>query len=483
MQAIKKSLLSFGKLEVNTLLVTLFLSLLTLSTFIIGYNGIIFLGAIIICAFFIYQTPAIGLHAALLTTMIFGEHFSLLPLQINETLYKIYALDFILIITFVCWFLKQKVGSLKFKEFFKARKNIWLSVFLFFILLNLMRSIFFTATDTALAMGTFKNYIYILVYFLVVLMLDSKKKLLYLIKTFLWGGIAMLGFVIYGLISGHGLWSEITPGIRYLSGLHSYYITFPIIILLILIVYRQYIFGYLKTLGIFLLQVVGLISGMFRHLWLGMTLAVLGIVSFLHFDKKVNFIKLGIIILLIAVSASFIVLWLTGLMGSEQNFLQDKFFQSISGRAQSLFYTGHLSESAAGWRLATWQTALNKFVSNPLFGIGFGQKFYFEYRGFVDLVDIRNIHNDFASLLVQLGLLGWLPFILFNFYQLKDLWPILKKEDGFYKPLGLMLLGFWIIAITGIFFAIYLMFNGTSIFYWTVMASVTVLINLYHKKI
>jgi hypothetical protein len=45
------------------------------------------------------------------------------------------------------------------------------------------------------------------------------------------------------------------------------------------------------------------------------------------------------------------------------------------------------------------------------------------------------------------------------------------------KPLALMFSGFYIVSLFGIFFAIYLMFNGTSIFFWTVMGGITALVN------
>ena len=479
MQDIKKSLLFFGKTELNTVIITVFLSLLVLSNLFFGNYLTVFLASLILATFFIWQTPQAGLLAALLTTMIFGEHFSLLPIQIGYVVYKIYALDFILIITFICWLLQKniEIETKKLKNI-KTPKNIWLLVFLGFIILNLLRS-FLTATDLTLAAGTFKNYAYLLVYFLVIFMIRSEEQIIKFLKIFLWGGIILLGFVIYGWLTGRGLWSEVTPGVRYLSGLHSYYLTFSIIILLVLMVHRQYIFGKIKTLGIFLLQLIGMAGGMFRHLWLGILSAFLFILSRLKFSQKKNFIKIGLISFLTLSTLVLAIMWANGLLGNDYNFLQDKFLSSIKGRATTLFTNGPLMESAAGWRLATWKIALKKFLSNPLFGIGFGRKFLFEYRGFVNLIEIRNIHNDFASLLVQLGLLGFIPFIMFNFYQIKDLVKILKNK-GISQHIhtnnsifSLSLSGFYIILIFGIFFGIYLMFNGTSIFYWTVMGLIS----------
>ncbi len=464
MQTLIQNLKSFGKIELNTIIISVFLSLLVLSNLIIGNYFIIYLIILILSFIFIWFSPQAGFMSALLVTMIFGQHFSLLPIQINETIYKIYALDFVLIFTFIVWFLQESVKKINFKKILNNKKNLWLLIFSGFILLNLIISIFFKAANTALAMGTFKNYAYLLVYFLVIALFKKKDDVYLIIKTLFWGSILLLGFVFYGWITGSGLWSEITPGTRYLSGLHSYYLTFSIIILLVSLIYKKYIFSFFSSLIIFLLQTLGMIGGMFRHLWLGLLTAFISIFNFLSFKHKTKFIHVGLTILLIILLCGLIFLWISGvLLGNEYDFSQTNFFSSILDRGQTLFETGSNVESAAGWRIATWKIALNKFLNSPLLGIGLGQRFYFEYKGFVDLIDIRNIHNDFASLLVQLGLLGFIPFVLFNFYSIKD---ILKNKKS---EIHLILIGFWIISLFGIFFAIYLMFNGTSIFYWTIM--------------
>ncbi len=474
MQTLIQNLKSFGKTELNTIIISVFLGLLVLSNLIIGNYFIIYIGALILSFIFIWQTPQAGFLSAILVTMIFGEHFSLLPIQINETIYKVYALDFVLIFTFLAWLFQQPIKKFSLKIFLSNKKNLWLIIFFIFIFINLLISIFFKNANTELALGTFKNYSYLLVYFLVIALFKNKQDIMRVIKTLFWTGILILGFVFYGIISGHGLWSEITPGVRYLSGLHSYYLTFSIIILLISLIYKKYIFNFFSDLTIFLLQIIGLIGGMFRHLWLGLATAFLTIFNFLSFKNKTKFINLSLTIILIIFLISLFFFWINGVIGNEYTFAHNNFFSSVLNRGQTLFEIGANTESATGWRLATWKIALNKFLSNPILGIGLGQRFYFEYRGFVDLIDIRNIHNDFASLLVQLGLLGFIPFILFNFYHLKDLLKSLKQKDNF---LSLILLGFYIISIFGIFFAIYLMFNGTSIFYWTIMGLITVLIN------
>ncbi|MBU4360278.1 O-antigen ligase family protein, partial [Patescibacteria group bacterium] len=382
MQTLITDLKSFGKTELNTIIISVFLSLLVLSTFLIGNSFLVFASVMILSFVFIWLSPQAGFMSALLVTMIFGEHFSLLPIQINETIYKIYALDFVLIFTFIAWFLQEPIKKIDLKKILNNKQNLWLIIFFTFIFLNLIISIFFKNAHTTLALGTFKNYTYLLVYFLVLALFKNKEDIMRVIKTLFWGGILLLGFVFYGWLTGAGLWSEITPGVHYLSGLHSYYLTFSIIILLISLIYKKYIFNFFSTFGIFLLQTLGMIGGMFRHLWLGLATAVLAIFNFLSFKNKAKFIHIGLIILLIILLAGLIFLWLSGiLLGNEYDFSQTNFFSSILNRGQTIFETGANTESAAGWRLATWQIALDKFLSNPFLGIGLGQQFYFEYRG------------------------------------------------------------------------------------------------------
>ena len=483
MDELLKQLKIFDKIDAHTVIVFILLSGLVLISLFVANIWPVFLCILLISSYFIWQTPQAGFLALLLTTMIFGEHFSLLPLQINEVIYKIYLLDFVLIVSFLFWLLQQKVEKINFKKFFANKINLSLIIFWFFIFINLIISLFFKGANASLAIGTFKNYSYLFVYFVVVLMFNNKESILKILKIFLYGGLIILFFIFYGWITGRGLWSEITPGLHYLSGLHTYYLSFSLIILLVVFAYKKYVFNFFSDLLIFVLQFLGLVGGMFRHLWLAVVVSFLFIFRYLKLVGKSKIIKIAGIIIFAGLFLILITLWFNGILGKDINFTQNIFFKSVVGRSLTLFETGNSIESAAGWRLATWQVALDKFLSSPILGIGLGQRFYFEYLGFIDIVDIRNIHNDFASLLVQLGLLGFLPFILFNFYIFKNLIFLIKSKDNFEHEIALIVSGFYIIALFGIFFAIYLMFNGTSIFFWAITAMVTILTNNEKLKV
>lgn len=134
-------------------------------------------------------------------------------------------------------------------------------------------------------------------------------------------------------------------------------------------------------------------------------------------------------------------------------------------------------ESAAGWRLAAWQSALTAYAKSPILGLGFGQKFYLDYRDFISVVDVRDIHNDLLSILVQMGIIGFFPFAIFHIFQAKDIRTALKANTD-EEWILLVVLGFGIIALSGAFFALYISFTGTALFYWVVMALISLIVKL-----
>ena len=84
---------------------------------------------------------------------------------------------------------------------------------------------------------------------------------------------------------------------------------------------------------------------------------------------------------------------------------------------------------------------------------------------------------------MQLGLIGFIPFLIFNFFIFKNLIFLIKSKNNFEHEIALIVSGFYIIALFGIFFGIYLMFNGTSIFFWAITAMVTILTNNEKLKV
>lgn len=268
--------------------------------------------------------------------MIFGEKFSLLPVQINEQIYKIYALDVLMAITFISWFLRLRPGQKTFLNSIKNKKDIWLIAFFFVALFILARSIF-SGTDAELAIGTFKNYSYLVIYFLVFEMFNSWQEIRRILRTVFFGGSLLIVFIIWGFLAGKGLWSEATPGLRYLSGLHAYYITFPLIILFILMSGKKYFYIKLKTWLASVILLIGLAGSMFRHLWIGFSLAVFVSWLAMKASERKNTLKNAAILAGSGLIITAFVFWGSLLFGHGASFTGGTLFSSLTNRAQTFF--------------------------------------------------------------------------------------------------------------------------------------------------
>ncbi len=477
MNNIFKKVTQFDKTDLKIGVAFVFFSILTLNYLFFGNNFFIFLAFFFCSAIVIWDSPRAGILAVVLTLMIFGEKFSLLPLQIGRQVYKIYAMDLIMLMIFAFWFLQIKIRKQKISQNISGKKNIWLAIFFLMLIFSLIRSIFLQS-DMALAIGTFKNYSYLLVYFLFLEMFSSSKEFLRILRVLFFGGVMIIGFIFWGFLAGKGLWTEGTPGLRYLSGLHTYYITFSLIIIFVLSAFQDYFRNKMISGSIFAMQTIGLLGSMFRHLWLGVFCTISAIWFLMKKDEHRNILShiwklsfLGIFILIFF-------LWISLLFGNEINSINDNtFVSSMVKRAQTLTQTGNEMESAAGWRLTAWKSAGQEYLKAPILGIGLGKKIYLDHNNFLDLVDVRNIHNDMLSLLVQLGIVGFLPFVMFHLYLTKELLIALKNSTT-NRQILLISTGCGIVAVFGAFFALYISFTGTAIFYWLVMAMISISIKL-----
>jgi O-antigen ligase len=116
-------------------------------------------------------------------------------------------------------------------------------------------------------------------------------------------------------------------------------------------------------------------------------------------------------------------------------FYQTVLPEKVTDRIQSTFEQGaegevELDQSAQS-RLEFLRAALKLFFENPLLGVGYGN---FGIRTMETFGRTRATHNEFARILVETGLLGFLPFvsifILASWHGLK-LWK--TASDSFYR--------------------------------------------------
>jgi len=90
-------------------------------------------------------------------------------------------------------------------------------------------------------------------------------------------------------------------------------------------------------------------------------------------------------------------------------------FADLSFGNQSLVDSG----STFSARLQYWQAALSLFPDHPILGVGLGVGRYRvgDLRGLYPFM----IHNDYVSVLLETGLIGFILFILWNYQWVRQL--------------------------------------------------------------
>jgi len=126
----------------------------------------------------------------------------------------------------------------------------------------------------------------------------------------------------------------------------------------------------------------------------------------------------------------------------------------------SSFYQENKFDTSVGERLFYFNTSLDIFRNNPLFGVGTGdfpEEFKKERDKRYPMGPLTvNPHNMYLLILSTLGLFGLIPFLMIFFSQLK----IANKNKGIYKNLGITL---------PIFFTFLMIFDSYLLGHFTTM--------------
>lgn len=117
------------------------------------------------------------------------------------------------------------------------------------------------------------------------------------------------------------------------------------------------------------------------------------------------------------------------------------FLPQILNRTTDLMGPSLKKYSMSSWtyRLELWHALLkNAFIHKPLLGYGLGQSVFAakKYSLFTIIP-----HNDYLRILIELGVTGLIPFLLFWMYNLWNLFKRFKWEKT-YPKLNTVLLGF-----------------------------------------
>lgn len=460
------------------------ISLITLGLFLLhsiffGQSLIVYFLALFICALCILFYPEAGLYTIVVLTMWFERYFTLQSLQIGVYSYKIYPLDFVILFIILSLLFRLARGTLKWYW----QKFDWpILFFLLAVALGYLVSLP-KNVDPTLAFSTFKNYgLYAVVYVLAVLLLPTKRDWKEFMNWFVLGGVGLFFFLIYGIISGHGLWSEFTPlsttGTRLIAGTHLFY----------LVLFGFWLLaGYLWTEGkklssekyawqvsAIILVLIGIIVGLVRHLWVALFFVFIVWLYYLARDKRQELWQFLLKIFGVAVAVIIVYVWIYSLLGGN---IFESFSKPIYVLKQRAGMQGlvTMQDSSFRWRLSAWRAGVSLWSKSPVFGAGLGETIvgYDEITPFN--ISMRDLHNDYLGILIQMGLLGfgivtyWFIYLL---RELKKLWLKLRSQDDFKTKLmftwGSTILLFMVVFSVSVYWDI----NLFIIWWWLALAGV-----------
>ncbi|EKD46948.1 MAG: hypothetical protein ACD_67C00004G0001, partial [uncultured bacterium] len=135
----------------------------------------------------------------------------------------------------------------------------------------------------------------------------------------------------------------------------------------------------------------------------------------------------------------------------------------IGGRIVSVTNTS--GDESIVWRSAVWKQAVKQYVKGPIQGIGFGKKVSVEIGKYRDFVEVRNIHNSFLVLLVQMGIFG-ITFVMLAVFVLGKNALTNKFKDETFQMIAFGCLGVLALQLVAFLFQPYLEANLLGIFFW-----------------
>lgn len=357
--------------------------------------------------------PKAGLWAIICLTVLFERFFTLEPFQFGRYVLKLYPIDLVLLGVF-----GGVIASLLFRRttMYFDRTIGMLGIFFGIASLYFVASFFgFGDRDFAVAVSTWKNYVfYGLLACVLPQLLISEEDIRLTLRVFLGSVAASLIFLLIGVARGGGLWTEFTPlsteGVRLLAFPHAFYFSIALIGLLVSNdhwdPYKRS--GFIWTfLG---LLTFGILSSLMRHIWIGVFLSLtLAFVSFMRREARQKMMALSLVAFsigtaLFSVALVFAMLFPT--LGPSQA------IHSIQGVvAERLVSIGSASDTSISWRGTTWKSAIDEIEKHPLIGAGFGRHVAVESGDYHDFVEVRNIHNSWLAVFVQMGFIGGFAFI------------------------------------------------------------------------
>jgi O-antigen ligase len=460
-----------------------------ISTFVLStlwFGQSLWLYALMLCGAgsLVFLYPQAGLFAVLVCLMVFEKHFSLENLQLGNTAYKVYPMDFLL------FFIGVRLVLFDFKKiitvFQKPVKWLDMPIVFFLVLCSIayVRGISGGDTSDALAFSTWKNYIgYGIFYLYSIVLLRTEDDWRDCMRWFSYGATAVFFFLVYGLVTGHGLWSEYTPlstvGERLIAGTHIFYL-----ILFGFWAFTWYLFvrhrdvqkndteeGSLLLLLLILVS-IGIVVSLVRHLWIAVScIGVLYILFLPQLSRVRLFTLVRRVLVLTAVVISVYAIFLSIFVGSIPQTIQKGWY--VFHERINVSSVVALEDSSFTWRLVSWQQGYRLWQQQPLVGIGFGHMVVFDWAdGFAE-IPMRDLHNNYLGILVQTGVFGallvgyWFFSILYHGYHM------IKQSTAhslFLERLLWMGLSSFVLFLISFSVSVYWDINVFIVFFWWILA-------------
>lgn len=461
--------------------VVLSMSVLTvwvIARLVFGFNVPLYLLAMLTLCGILFITPSAGLPVIILGTMWFQRWFTLEPILIGDQIIKLYPIDVVFLATLLAILFHQSFGQ-RTRRLPVKRLEVYLLVFMAACTAYLLRGVISSHADSALAVSSFKNYaFYSLLFFLVTFETQTLEELKRLLKVFLAGGFGIIFFVVAGIVLGEGLWVEYNPlstgGLRLLSFPHAFYLCFVLVLTLVLFLYRLRPERF--TIVTMWLQLIGVLGSLMRHLWISLFAVSALLFIAIPRQAKKNLLSFfgqnaAVVSLFVVVIAFTLIVFPLSTVSLK---LQDV-INPVASRARSL--ASSAADSSARWRIYAWRAAQESFLQAPLFGVGYGQELVIDFDTYRVVVPMRELHNSYLVLVVQMGLLGLILFSLIMWELFK---PVLtwRHGRGLLWPYQAATCAMLLIFLASAFWQPYFETNFTGIFFWILAGLFVVTVRL-----
>lgn len=452
-----------GEIMAAVLLILLFSSFL-LVNFLSGFSLLLYVFVAIAGLVLPLIYPRAGIYAITWLILVFTRFFSLQSLIISDTEYKFYLVDIIFVAVLLSLGLRLIKRQIKL--------NLKLSD-LILIAWLLLTAIYFVLSVTVwsgtfnLSFSSLKNYaFYPLFYFVTYLLLNKSQHWRTWLGFVLAGAVGIIGFIVYGLINGQGLWTEITPlttaGARILDFSHAWYLSLISIFALVYLLFKKDLVS--RTFYILLpIFAIGIVGSLMRHLWIALIVTLIFLYFAITKDRRVAFRSIVARYFATSILVGLLIVFLINIFPwsvASQQIQQTQ--NEVLGRAVSL---SNPSDTSFAWRGAVWQSVWQEYKNNIWRGLGFGQQVFIDMGDYLDYVEVRNIHNSWFAVFVQMGIFGLLLFVGFYLNIFKNL--LLSKGHqtssliAKYSVLGIM-----VFCAVVFLFQPYLEDNSLNIFFW-----------------